>query len=83
MNELKEKQDPDSTSKDAKKKDGKKASRAPLSSDEQKELDQLRGQIEAYKHKLKVEYGYSNKDMKEDPDLTEMEKKLAAFEKRE
>merc|ERR1719251_576837 len=43
MTELKEKQDPGSTQKDDKKKDSgkKKASSAPLSSEEQKELDQL------------------------------------------
>jgi len=82
MNELKEKQEPGSTKKDAKKPEGKK-SKAPLSLDEQKEMDKLKGEIEAYKHKLKVEFGYSNKDIKADPELAEMENRLAVFEKRE
>ena len=82
MNELKEKQEPGSTKKDAKKEGGKK-SRAPLSAEEQKELSKLQGEIEAYKNKLKKEFGYSNKDMKNDPDLVEMESRLAELEKRE
>jgi len=81
MNELKEKAEPGSTAKDAKK-DDKKKSKAPLSVEEQKEADSLQGEIEVYKHKLKTEFGYSNKDIKADPELQEMEKKLAAFEKR-
>merc|ERR1719188_111153 len=81
MNELKEKAEPGSTSKDAKK-DDKKKSKAPLSQEEQKQADSLRGEIEVYKHKLKTEFGYNNKDMKADPDLAEMEAKLAAYEKR-
>jgi hypothetical protein len=81
MNELKEKADPGSTAKDAKK-DDKKKSKAPLSADEQKEADGLRNEIELYKHKLKTEFGYSNKDMKIDPELLEMEAKMAAYEKR-
>jgi len=82
MNELKEKQEPGSTKKEAKKPEGKK-SKAPLSLDEQREMDKLKGEIEAYKHKLKVEFGYSNKDIKADPELAEMENRLAVFEKRE
>jgi len=81
MNELKEKAEPGSTAKDAKK-DDKKKSKAPLSVEEQKEADSLQGEIEVYKHKLKTEFGYSNKDIKADPELQEMEYKLAAFEKR-
>merc|ERR1719446_1912613 len=81
MNELKEKAEPGSTAKDAKK-DDKKKSKAPLSADEQKEADSRRGEIENYKHKLKTEFGYSNKDIKGDPELQEMESKLAGFEKR-
>lgn len=82
MNVLKEKQEPGSTKKDTKKEAGKK-SRAPLSAEEQKELSKLQGEIEAYKNKLKKEFGYSNKDMKNDPDLAEMECRLAELEKRE
>jgi hypothetical protein len=82
MNELKEKAEPGSTAKDAKKDDKKKKSKAPLSAEEQKEADQLAGEIELYKHRLKTEFGYSNKEIKIDPDLVEMEATLAAFEKR-
>jgi len=81
MNELKEKAEPGSTSKDSKK-DDKKKSKAPLSQEEQKQADSLRGDIEVYKHKLKTEFGYTNKDIKADPELAEMEAKLAAYEKR-
>merc|ERR1719352_1942614 len=73
MNELKEKQDPGSTQ--VKKKDPKK-SKQPLSAEEEKELDNLRGEIEQYRHRLKTEFGYTNKDIKADQDLKEMEEKL-------
>jgi len=81
MNELKEKECPGSTQKDDKK-EGKKKSSAPLSSEEMKELDTLRGEVETYKHRLKTEFGYSNKDIKADQDLQDMEKRLAELEKR-
>jgi len=81
MNELKEKECPGSTQKDDKK-EGKKKSTAPLSSEEAKELDTLRGEVETYKHRLKTEFGYSNKDIKADQDLIDMEKRLAELEKR-
>ena len=51
----------------------KKKSKSPLSAEEQQEADQLAGEIEVYKHKLKTEFGYSNKDIKIDPELQEME----------
>eukprot|EP00439_Symbiodinium_sp_Y106_P062750 s26_g9.t1 len=38
-------------------------------SDENPEYAQLQGDIEVYKAKLRTEFGYSNKDMKADPDL--------------
>jgi len=81
MNELKEKQDPGSTKKE---KDAKKDSKkkTPLSAEEQKEFAQLQNDIELYKAKLRSEFGYSNKDMKADPDLKDMEARLSAFEKR-
>ena len=41
-----------------------------------------RGEIELYKAKLRSEFGYSNKDIKADPDLKDMETRLAAFQKR-
>jgi len=81
MNELKEKECPGSTQKDDKK-EGKKKSSAPLSSEEAKELDTLRGEVETYKHRLKTEFGYSNKDIKADQDLIDMEKRLAELDKR-
>lgn len=40
------------------------------------------GEIEIYKAKLRTEFGYSNKDIKADPDLQEMESRIAAFQKR-
>mmetsp|Transcript_22085 Transcript_22085/g.36456 ORF Transcript_22085/g.36456 Transcript_22085/m.36456 type:complete len:264 (+) Transcript_22085:56-847(+) len=79
MNELKEKQDPGSTKKE---KDAKKDKKAPLSAEEQKEFQKLQGEIEIYKAKLRTEFGYSNKDIKADPDLKDMESRLAAFQKR-
>jgi len=81
MNELKEKQEPGSTKKE---KDDKKGSKkkTPLSAEEQKEFAQLQNEVEIYKAKLRQEFGYSNKDMKADPDLQDMEARLAAFEKR-
>merc|ERR1719436_1849444 len=82
MNELKEKECPGGTAKDGKDDDKKKKSKAPLSEEEQKACEALKGEIETYKHKLKTEFGYSNKDIKADPDLADMEAKLAAFEKR-
>merc|ERR1719222_1376227 len=82
MNELKEKESPGSTQKDDKKESKKKSSSAPLSSEEQRELDTLRGDLETYKHRLKTEFGYSNKDMKADQDLIDMEKRLAELDKR-
>merc|ERR1712241_1214555 len=81
MNELKEKESPGSTQKEDKK-EGKKKSSAPLSSEEQRELDTLRGEVETYKHRLKTEFGYSNKDIKAGQDLQDMEKRLAELEKR-
>jgi hypothetical protein len=81
MNELKEKESPGSTAKDAGK-DDKKKSKAPLSEEDQKAMENLKGEIDVYRHKLKTEWGYTNKDIKADPDLAEMEQKLAAYEKR-
>merc|ERR1712079_400027 len=81
MNELKEKESPGSTQKEDKK-ESKKKSSAPLSSEEQRELDKLRGEVETYKHRLKTEFGYSNKDIKADQDLIDMEKRLAELDKR-
>lgn len=79
MNELKEKQEPGSSKKD---KDAKKDKKTPLTAEEQREFAQLQGDIEVYKAKLRTEFGYSNKDIKVDPDLKEMESRLASYQKR-
>jgi hypothetical protein len=78
MNELKEKECPGSTQKPDKKEEKKKK---VLSGDVQKAADSLRREIDEYKTKLKSEFGYSNKDIKADPDLAEMESRLQAMEK--
>merc|ERR1711920_396083 len=78
MNELKEKECPGSTQKPDKKEEKKKK---VLSGDVQKAAESLRREIDEYKTKLKSEFGYSNKDIKADPDLAEMESRLQAMEK--
>jgi hypothetical protein len=78
MNELKEKECPGSTQKPDKKEEKKKK---VLGSDMQKAADSLRQEIEEYRTKLRSEFGYSNKDIKADPDLAEMEARLHAIEK--
>merc|ERR1711920_219426 len=78
MNELKEKECPGSTQKPDKKEEKKKK---VLGSDMQKAADSLRQDIEQYKAKLRTEYGYTNKDIKADPELAEMEGQLRAIEK--
>merc|ERR1712083_1040090 len=79
MNELKEKECPGSTQKPDKSEEKKK--KKALGSDMQKAADSLRQEIDEYKAKLKSEFGYSNKDIKADPDLAEMEARLHAIEK--
>jgi len=81
MNELKEKESPGSTQKAGKDKgSGKK--KGALSSEEQKEMEELKGQIEQYRERLVKEFGYSKKEIKADPEMLELEDKLKAFEKR-
>jgi hypothetical protein len=83
MNELKEKESPGSTAKAGKDKgDSKKGKKGALSSEEQKEMDDLKGQIEQYRERLVKEFGYSKKEIKADPEMCELEDKLKAFEKR-
>merc|ERR1712176_1664111 len=79
MNELKEKESPGSTAKSEKKDEGKK--KKALSADVEKQVEELKREIEEYKGKLRTEFGYSNKDIKADPELKEMEAKLTALEK--
>jgi len=83
MNELKEKESPGSTAKAGKDKgDSKKGKKGALSSEEQKEMDDLKMQIEQYRERLVKEFGYSKKEIKADPEMNELEDKLKAFEKR-
>jgi len=82
MNELKEKECPGSTAKPGKGKDDGKKKKGALSSEEQKEFDKLKEDIEAYRQRLVSEFGYGKKDIKADPEMNEMEAKLKAFEKR-
>merc|ERR1712188_289405 len=81
MNELKEKESPGSTAKAGKDK-GSSKKKGALSSEEQKEMEELKGQIEQYRERLVKEFGYSNKEIKADPEMAELEEKLKAFEKR-
>jgi len=83
MNELKEKESPGSTAKAGKDKgEGGKKKKGALSSEEQKEMDDLKGQIEQYRERLVKEFGYSKKEIKADPEMNELEDKLKSFEKR-
>merc|ERR1712066_929257 len=61
MNELKEKECPGSTQKPDKSEEKKK--KKALGSDMQKAADSLRQEIDAYKTKLRSEFGYTNKDI--------------------
>jgi hypothetical protein len=81
MNELKEKQDPGSTAK--KPDEGKVKKKGKLSPDDQLALEALKREIEEYKQKCISEFGMTKKDLKTDPDLLEMEAKVANFEKRD
>jgi len=78
MSELKEKECPGSTQKPDKREEKKKKA---LGSEGAKAAGSLRQEIEEYKGKLKAEFGYSNKEVKADPDLNEMEARLHALEK--
>merc|ERR1712139_116767 len=82
MNELKEKESPGSTAKAGKDKGSSGKKKGALSSEEQKEMDDLKVQIEQYRGRLATEFGYSKKEIKADPEMNELEDKLKAFEKR-
>jgi len=83
MNELKEKESPGSTVKGGKDKgDGSKKKKGALSPQEQKEMEDLKEQIETYRQRLVSEFGYAKKDIKVDPEMMELEEKLKGFEKR-
>merc|ERR1719478_390785 len=74
MNELKEKENPGCLT--AAKDDKKAAKGKKLSADQEKEKKELEDQIEEYRIKLKNEFGYSAKDIKNDPDMADMMAKL-------
>jgi len=43
---------------------------------DEKEISRLRDEIDAYKLKLKEEFGYSKQDINKDPDLVEMQQRF-------
>merc|ERR1712146_599067 len=69
MTELKIKEDPTLADGD-KKKDEKKEKKKPAS----EEKMALEKRIEEYRQQLKAEFGYSDKDIKADPDFMDMQK---------
>jgi len=75
MNELKEKENPGclAAAKDEKKEGKKKV----LTSEGMQMKLNLEAEIETYKLRLKTEFGYSAKEIKVDPDLLDMQKRLA------
>jgi len=77
MNELKEKENPGCLA--AQKEEKKGGSKKKLSAEQEKDKKDLEQKIEEYKNKLRTEFGYSNKDIKADPDLVEMEAQLKAL----
>merc|ERR1711977_552729 len=79
MNESKEKEAPGSTAKAGKDKGDSKKKKGALSSEEQKEMDDLKQQVEQYRQRLVSEFGYSKKEIKADPEMQELEDKLKAF----
>merc|ERR1711866_41683 len=72
MTELKIKEDPTLADGD-KKKDEKKEKKKPSS----EEKMQLEKKMEEYRLQLKQEFGYSDKDIKADPDYMDMQKQLS------
>merc|ERR1711866_19775 len=72
MTELKIKEDPTSADGD-KKKDEKKEKKKPASEEKQA----LEKKMEEYRLQLKAEFGYSDKDIKADPDYMDMQKQLS------
>lgn len=77
MNDIKEKENPGCLA--AEKEDKKAAKGKKLSTEQIAEKYALEEEIEAYKGKLKTEFGYSAKEIKADPDLNDMMAKLAKF----
>merc|ERR1711937_607077 len=77
MNELKEKENPGCLQ--AAKEDKKEGKKKKLCAEQEIEKKNLEQEIEEYRNKLKNEFGYTNKDIKADPDLNEMLAKLNAM----
>merc|ERR1712185_164993 len=77
MKELKEKENPGCLQ--AAKEDKKEGKKKKLSAEQEAEKKNLEQQIEEYRNKLKSEFGYTNKDIKADPDLNDMLTKLNAM----
>merc|ERR1711981_1401102 len=69
MNELKEKENPGCLA--AAKDEKKGGSKKKLSAEQEADKAKLEQEIEEYKNKLRSEFGYTNKDIKADPDLAE------------
>merc|ERR1712066_762995 len=78
MNELKEKENPGCLAQQNEDKKKPKKGKT-LSSDQEAAKAALEKEMEEYRGKLKSEFGYSAKDIKADPDMKEMEAKLAAY----
>jgi len=77
MNELKEKENPGCLKKG---KEEKKAGKGKkMSAEQEADKSKLEEEIEVYRNKLKGEFGYTNKEIKADPDLNEMMTRLAAM----
>lgn len=74
MQELKIKEDPLGLDADGKKDDDKKKKEKKVSSAEKLALDK---KIEDYRLSLKADFGYTDKDIKNDPDYQELLKELA------
>jgi len=72
----------DGSQKAGKEKGGAGKKKGALTSEEQKQMDDLKQEIEVYRERLVKEFGYSKKEIKADPEMGEMEEKLKAFEKR-
>merc|ERR1712086_287801 len=77
MNDLKEKENPGCLT--AAKEDKKASKGKKMSSEQVAEKIKLEEEIAEYLGKLKGEFGYTAKEIKADPDMVEMTKKLAAF----
>lgn len=80
MMELKEKECPGSTQKAGK--DTEKKKKGALSSEEQNQMENLKQEIEVYRERLAKEFGYSKKEITQDPDMIDLLVKLKGFEKR-